>query len=603
MSQTNQSQQVTQPNQSPTPNYIPLAVYTHYSLQRAFTKPEQLASRCKELGITQVAVTDINSVSGVIKAYKALSKAGVKLIYGIHYKKGEHNFIVLARNPDGWQELLSIGNYGVLADRKYTNVTAIVNINDEASTSYEDLRLKMRALHQSLPNLFYGCIDKSTCKDLYEKVVNSGKTVIPLTDVYYARPEDSNKLQIMMCALHKATLKNYESKMQSEHLRFFSNQKFHLKSYEEMLEFGFTGTELAATVDLGSEHDSFSLARKPSLPKFSEDENGDLRNLCRAGWKKLVAPLFHKPSGKLYEEYVDRVKYELGVLEEVGFSGYFLITHDYVNAARQRGDMIGFARGSGGGCIVSYLIGNTQIDPVEYKLPFSRFINKGRLSADNFSFPDLDIDFPQATRKKTIEYIRDKYGRDHVCQICTFSSLQGRSALREVLRIKGELDQGQINSITEFVPDKAKLSDVLEEIAREGGVASTILWALEHTPEKFNDWCKLKEDGSLEGELAEDFGIAIELEGTYKSYSKHASGLIISPVPLDTICIMTADKKNKDEKISSFEMKDLEFSGLVKFDILGTAVLDKIMLCRKLVQFGDVEDEDVDIEIDVEGED
>lgn len=605
MSQKNQLGQDTQPSESSgSPEYVPLAVYSHYSLQKAFTKPEQLAARCKELGIKQVALTDINSISGVIKTYKALKKADIKLIYGIHLKKDSYNFVLLARNLAGWQELLSIGNYGVNPEKRYENVTAIVNLNDEAGTLFEDLRLRMRELYKCIPNLFYGCVDKSTCESLYEKVVKSGKTVIPLTDVYYAKPADSNKLQIMLCALHKATMKNYQDKMQPEHLRFFSNQSFHLKSYDEMLEFGFTEDELKTTVDLGSEHECFSLLKRPSLPKFPDVENESeaLKELCRKGWKKLIAPKFTNTGSKLYQEYVDRVKYELGILDEFDFPGYFLITQDFVNAARKRGDMIGFARGSGGGCIVSYLVGNTQIDPVEYKLPFSRFINKGRLSGDNFSFPDLDIDFPQATRKLTIEYIKQKYGRDRVCQICTFSSLQGKSALREVLRIKGELDQGQITNITELIPDRAKLSDVLEEIAREGGVPSTILWALEHTPEKFTDWCKLKGDGTLEGELAEDFAIAIELEGTYKSYSKHASGLVISPVPLDTICILFTDKKNNNETISSFEMKDLESCGLVKFDILGTAVLDKIMLTRKLVQFGDVEDEDIDFEDDDSGE-
>ena len=323
--------------------------------------------------------------------------------------------------------------------------------------------------------------------------------------------------------------------------------------------------------------EEYELTGPPMLPDFDcpegFDQNEYLKELCRHGWKKKLIP-----AKKVYldvdkQEYLDRVKTELEVIFKAGLSGYFLIVQDIVNYVKDKGWIAGPGRGSAAGCLVSYLLGITEVDPIEYGLIFERFYNEGRNTDDYISLPDIDVDVPAEHRDEVIDYIKEKYGQENVSQMITFGRLQGRSALKEVLRISDAVSFSEMNEITDCIPDEAMISDQLELMDKED--RSIIRWALENESDNLNGWCKINEEGKLEGELAKFFEQAIKIEGTNKSQGKHPAGVIISKHKLKDVCPMIKDATGKD--IAGFEMNDLESQGHVKFDILAIDLLSKIM--------------------------
>lgn len=240
---------------------------------------------------------------------------------------------------------------------------------------------------------------------------------------------------------------------------------------------------------------------------------------------------------------------------------------------------------SAAGCLVSYLIGITSIDPIKYGLLFERFYNSGRNSKNNTSMPDIDVDVPINKRESIIQYIKDKYGHDKVSQMITFNTIKGRGALKDVLRVYGNISFEEMNRITQNIPDEAKIADELQEMKEETGESSIIRWSLENNAEKLKEWCYIDENNELQGPLAKRFEQAIRLEGTKSNQSKHAAGIAISANSLNEICPMIYDSKN-DQLIAGMEMQDLESIGIIKFDILGVAMLDKIMTIEQLLKQG-----------------
>jgi DNA polymerase-3 subunit alpha len=323
---------------------------------------------------------------------------------------------------------------------------------------------------------------------------------------------------------------------------------------------------------------------KPVLPQFPypsefNNESEYLRQLCREGWKQKIEKYIDK---SYHHKYVDRIKYELEVLENAGLSSYFLIVRDILQFVRDNGWLPGPGRGSAAGCLVSYLIGITNIDPIKYDLLFERFYNSGRNTKDRISMPDIDVDVPITQRDTIIQYIKNKYGQDKVSQMITFNTLKGRGALKEVLRVYDNISFEEMNAITKNIPDEAKIADELQEIKEEEGEASIIKWSLENNPDKFKEWCEIDEDGQLKGPLAKRFEQAIRIEGTKYNQSKHAAGIAIAAKPLCEICPMVFDTKT-NQNMAGLEMNDLDALGVIKFDILGIALLDKIMFVNQLI--------------------
>ena len=408
---------------------------------------------------------------------------------------------------------------------------------------------------------------------------DTGIPCVATADSHYPTKQDASDQRLLLCSSVKTTLNKIESKMSAGEdvglSSFFRSNNYHIPSSEEIESIN-TEEEIQNSSLISDMCEEYDILGSPILPKFkcpndlTEDEY--LRELCRHGWRDLLkaANKIEDP-GKL-NSYLDRIKKELSVIQDANLSGYFLIVRDIVNYVKSNEWLPGPGRGSAAGCLVSYLVGITQVDPIEHDLIFERFYNAGRNTDDHISLPDIDIDVPAERRDDTINYIRSKYGNNKVGQMITFGRLQGRGALKEVFRVHEACTFDEMNTITKNIPQEHEISDQLQDMDEP----SIIKWALINQPEGLKEWCHVNEDEQIEGKYSKLFEQAIRLEGTYKSQGKHAAGVVISSENLSEVCPMVRDKHG-EEKVAGLEMQDLESMGHVKFDVLGINFLDKIM--------------------------
>jgi DNA polymerase-3 subunit alpha len=533
-------------------DWFPLINYTHYSLLKGFSKPEELAQKCKDNGYPACGICDYKTISGAVAFYKACKKVGIKPIIGCSF-----NFISLfAKNKKGWHDLIEL----------------VSSIEDDTKDD---------------------ACDEVFARGNLIKIFNAPSESMPVS--YYTNKEDAKLHRVLLCSDMKTTLPkilkcirpdnrggiNIDSKFPNEHsdkLVYFMQDSFYVKNKNES-----KGLDKSKLKEIYDQCEDYDILNKPMLPKFEcpggITEESYLKELCRKGWKKLLIEQNKVADEKNKQKYLDRFKEEFDIIKDANLFGYFLIVHDIIKYVNDRGWLSGPGRGSAAGCLISYLIGITKIDPIEFDLLFARFYNAGRNTADHISLPDIDIDVPGTKRDEIIAYLKDKYGHSRVSQMLTFGRLQGKSAIKEVLRINEACSFGEMNAISNCIPDEAKISDQLAEMDDED--RSIIRWALINNAEELRDFCRLSEDGKLEGEYAEYFEQAIQIEGTFKTQGKHAAGVVISAEPLQKVCPMVK-QKGSSEKIAGLEMTDLEALGHVKFDILGINLLDKIMKIEEL---------------------
>lgn len=609
-------------------NYFPLHVHSHFSLLDGLSKPEDIVSRCEEIGVDGCALTDHGSISGHIQFLSKMKKAGKKPLLGCEFyvsnedstvknsrNRKNHHLCIIAKNDDGWRDLVEMVSKSHDEENFYhNNRLDLPTIFDFASRGnimafsghigshmsnilYDDdayiiSNWKEAATHRALEfkeafgeNFFLEVqlmdqknfprqTEIGACIREISKL--TGIPCVATQDAHYARKEDAKDQRILLCSNLGVTIQK-ASTPEFGMSAFFRSEQYHIPSLEEMQQWN-TQEEIENTGLFASMVSDYeNILRQPVLPKFEcpDGMNPDeyLRKLCRDGWAKHI-------TGKVpldkHAEYADRVKMELDVLQGAGLSSYFLIVGDIINYVRDNGWLPGPGRGSAAGCLVSYLIGITSIDPIPYGLLFERFYNAGRNTPGRVSMPDIDMDVPKYSREKVIQYIRDKYGEEHVGQMVTFQTMKGRGALSDVFRAYGGISFNEIKDITKNIIEEHKISDELEKMKEERGESSIIQWCLEHTPDKLSEWCKINDDGELTGEYADRFEQAIRLEGTKTVQSKHAAGVIIAPEPLNQMCPMLTDR-DTGNKIAGFEMEDLEAIGGIKFDVLGVAALDKSM--------------------------
>lgn len=560
-----------------------------------------------------------------------MKKAGKKPILGIEFyacnqsatiqtpeNRSTPHLPILAKNDQGWRQLVKLVSASNLKKHYYykprlsleelsefldgsligfsghlgSHMADAVLDNNNPRENWLELGIKKALYLQSIFGegnfwLEVQLMDREhnplqvTVADMIREISKqTGIACIGTPDAHYASKEQADDQRILLCANMKTTLKE-ASKPDFMLSGFFRSDNFHIPSYEEMVAYGHTQEELDNTVKIADQIEEYSeILKDPSIPVIfdqqfnSADEH--LRHLCREGWKVLIKDIIPKDK---QQEYVDRVNEELQILTEANLSGYFLICTDILNYARKKGWLPGIARGSAGGCLVSYLIGITGLDPVKYDLLFSRFFDSSRKN----SMPDIDMDIPVEHRNEIIEYIKEKYGEENVCQMATFSTLKGRGALQAVFKAYDTISVEEGNKITKCIEEEAKIADELKDM----DYPSSIIWTLENT-KRLDEWCYYK-DGNLDGPMAAEFAQAIRIEGCKSNQSKHASGIVISPKPLAECCPMILDTKSK-KPIAGLEMGDLEAIGMVKFDILGLALLDKVMGVSSILQKGHIDE-------------
>ena len=526
-------------------SWIPFNCKTHFSLLKAFSKCDKLAQKCKEYGYKACAIADIGSVSGAINFHQACRKHGVKPLLGCDFG----SYILIAKNKDGWIDLIKIVSQESLDVLKDAAARGnLICITPSPQNGYTQL---------------FGAANHF-CYD-YMK-----------SRVFYVTKDEAEPHRVLLCSGMKTTLPKAQALItkgeEIDNREFFKSDNFYLPTPDEIKD---SDEQIKLLNHIADMCEDYEVTSKPMLPHFecpegfNEDEY--LTELCRDGWRKRLIPDGKVKGGDKKNEYLQRIKKELDVIFKAQLSGYFLIVQDIVNYVKKRGWLAGPGRGSAAGCLVSYLIGVTEVDPIEYGLIFERFYNEGRNTEGHVSLPDIDVDVPAQYRDEIIDYIKQKYNPENVSQMITFGRLQGRAALKEVLRINDAVSFAEMNEITQHIPNEADISDQLELMDDR----SIIRWSLLNESEKFKEWCIMNDDGELDGSLANLFDQAIKIEGTNKSQGKHAAGVIIAKEKLKDICPMTLDKSG--QTIAAFEMNDLESQGHVKFDILGIDLLNKIM--------------------------
>jgi DNA polymerase-3 subunit alpha len=570
-------------------SYALLNLKSHYSLLLSTLIPSKLPNVLKEKGVTSCAITDYSTLSGTVQFYKALKPAGIKPILGetfnITLPDGTHeHLILLAKNKAGWLELIKLNSLSHSEDR----------FNKKPCLFIDDLKDygsgNLIAISESIQTYFdifrddfrvgiYGFT--KNVEKLRTFVKEKKLRAIMLANPHYHKGLEADH-KILLATKLKTILSNLENRTEKEApelLPFLYSNRFYIPDAEELKNY-FTEDELRETAMVADSIEEFDITSTPILPNFDCPNNLSsddyLVELAREGWKLRLSWKLKKSEPK-YNEYANRVKYELDVIKDANLASYFLIVQDIVNFVKKNDWLAGFARGSAAGCLVSYLVNITSVDPLVYDLLFERFYNAGRKG----SLPDIDIDIPITKRAETIDYIRNKYGHDKVGQMITFQTIKGKAAIKDVLRAYGTFSFDEINKITEHIEDEAKIADELQEMKEEEGESSIIKWALENKSEELKEWVHL-DNGKISGPLALQFEQAIRLEGIKAAASKHAAGIIVTPVRLNEYAPMVWDAKTKTQ-IVGVEMNDAETMGLVKLDLLGIAACDKVMkICQEL---------------------
>jgi len=575
-----------------------LHVHSHYSLLDGLPKIDALIARVKELGMDSVALTDHGALYGAIEFYKKAKSAGVKPIIGIEAyiatgdmrekrqmadERQYYHLVMLAKNETGYRNLIKLSSLSHLEGFYYkprmdkaalrTYHEGIIALSacitgevsrkilsgdlenaKEAAREYQDIFGE---------NNFFLELQRHPGIKEQEKV-NAGLITlsrelgIPLVathDVHYLKPEDAEVQDILMA------IQTGDTVAQNDRLTL-KEDDFSLRSPEEMWEFFEDIPEALSNTEKIKDACNLDIPLgKTQLPYFalSDGKNPDhyLQTLCEEGIQKRYGKKGYKN-----KKIIKRLKYELSVIKNTGFSDYFLIVHDFVGWAKQNKIVVGPGRGSAAGSLVSYLLGITNIDPIAYNLKFERFLNPERIS-----FPDIDIDFADHRRDEVIAYIAEKYGDDHVAQIITFGTMAARGAVRDVGRALG-YSYTFCDEIAKMIPFSFTLNEALRRVKELGD-----LYQRDAEARKLLDAAK-------------------KLEGVARHASTHACGLVISRDPLDTIVprqrarTAGADPKKEDGHhaiVTQYEMHSVEDLGLLKIDILGLKNLSIIERALKII--------------------
>ena len=567
------------------PNFVHLHVHTQYSLLDGAAEIGLLLEKAKLLGMSSLAITDHGVMYGCLKFYKQALKMGIKPIIGCEVyvaprslkdkvpKLDENpaHLVLLAANNIGYQNLLKLVSiahvdgfyYKPRIDletlQKYSQ--GLIALSACMSGQIPRLLLagQFEAAQKQLrwyqevfgPDHFYLELQyqqlaeqRGLNRNLAKLAAECGVPMVATNDVHYLNREDAEAHDVLLCIQTGKTVED------TNRMRF-STSEFFLKTPAEMGEIFFDYPEaLENTLKIAERCNVQLELGQLHMPKFQlpagvTPEN-HLETLCRQAImdKKII----------WNEEREERLTYELSIINQMGFPGYFLIVRDFVHFAKKEGIMVGPGRGSAAGSLVAYLLGITNLDPNEHGLLFERFLNPERIS-----MPDIDIDFCFERRGEVISYVRQRFGEDRVAQIITFGTMAARAAVRDVGRVLG-ISYGEVDRVAKLIPREIGIS--LED-------------AISHSPD-------LQEIIRGNPKIAQLMKIALKIEGFPRHASTHAAGVVISDEPLTKF--LPLSRSNEDEIITQFAMEDIESLGLLKMDFLGLRTLTVLRDTQALIE-------------------
>ncbi|MFN8162277.1 MAG: DNA polymerase III subunit alpha [Solirubrobacterales bacterium] len=582
-----------------TPAAVHLHAHSEYSLLDGACKIDAMAARAAELGQPALGLTDHGVMNGAVELYKACRKQGIKPIVGLEA------YLVDDRRAIKEQARYERNHLTLLAesDRGFSNLVKLTSAGflEGFSRGKANVDMELLAQHSDGVIALTGCLQSRFCRRLVEERADDarahlddliqafgpdqvyfevqkngiaeqdkanegivrfarelGRPLVGTADVHYLRREDFDNHAALLCVQTKSTL-------DAPKLSFDTNE-FYIKSSEEMIE-SFaewpdavpTSLEIAERCSLEIELGSLLLPRYPT--ENDEEPEAMLRRIADEG---LRARYGDPPPA----EAVERLEFELGVIEEMGFSSYFLIVWDFVRYAKENGVAVGPGRGSAAGSIVSYSLNITDLDPLANDLLFERFLNPGRKS-----MPDIDIDFSVRGRERMIRYVAEKYGRESVAQIITFGKMAPRAATRDAARVLG-FDYGTGDRLAKQIPEPILgRNPSFEECLKPGQ--------------------ELKRTYDSEPDAKRILDVAQGLEGIIRNNSIHAAAVVIADRPLQEIVPLqlaedrsapaangngngSAKPERQYKIVTQYSMGPIEEIGLLKMDFLGLRNLDVI---------------------------
>lgn len=557
--------------------FVHLHVHTQYSLLDGHSRIKSLVKKAKELGQPALAITDHGYMYGIVEFYNACMEEGIKPIIGVElyttdniYVKNKANrslghLILLAKNGTGYKNLLTIAGLAATDGMYYRPRTDL----DVLAKYHEGIICLSACIQGDVPRLLLdGKKDEAYrlaqhYKDIFGEDyyielqyhgIDEERKVLPMlidlardldiqmaatNDVHYVEKKDAFAQFTLMCMSMGKTVDSEEG------LKYRAPDELYFKSQSEMEAiFGkFAAEAISNTVKIADkcnvviEQGSYHLPTFP-LPDGFESNKEYFTALCRAGLRKRY--------GEAARANWPQLKYEMGVIEKMGFIDYFLIVFDIISFAKSNGIPVGPGRGSAAGAMVAYCLGITDIDPTRYGLLFERFLNPERIT-----MPDVDIDIDPEGRDMVIDHIVEKFGSNRVSQIATFSSLAAKGAIRDVGKALN-LDKGLISKIGAMIP-------------RTPGI--TIKECLES-----NTSLKKEYENTGDGSARKLLDIAMSVEGLYRHTSVHAAGIVIAP---DNLKSFIPVKRDADTNllVSQFDMGSVEMVGMLKVDLLGLKTL------------------------------
>ena len=554
-----------------------LHVHTEFSLLDGAARIKDLVARAKELGMKHLAITDHGVMYGTIDFYKECKKQGIKPIIGceVYLAPGSrkerqevngtkyYHLILLAENQTGYKnlvKLVSLANiegmyYKPRVDkellRQYHEGIICLSAciaGDVPQALIQNNKEKADRLVREYVDIFgkdnyfleiqnHGLPEERTANaGLIELAEKYGLGLAATNDSHYVRREDSEFHDILLCIQMSKTVDD------PDRMRFNSDD-YYLKSPEEMAalfpeypEALSNTVKIAERCQVDFEFGHIQLPYYP-IPEAYKDDEAYLRALCEKALPSRYA--------EVTEEVSQRLEYELSIIHRMGYDSYFLIVWDFINHSREQGISVGPGRGSAAGSIVAYLLGITNLDPLKYDLLFERFLNPERVT-----MPDIDIDFCYIRREEVIDYVKERYGYDHVAQIVTFGTMAAKGAVRDVGRALG-MSYAQVDAIAKLIPNELKMT--LDKAMK----AST---EFRHIYES-----------SEEARRLIDF--ARKVEGLPRHSSTHAAGVVIAKHPLTDYLPVSV---SEGTLVTEFDKDHVEELGLLKMDFLGLRTLTVI---------------------------
>ena len=581
------------------PRFIHLRLHTEYSLLEGAMRVKKLPGMVAEAGMPAVAVTDTNNMFCALEFSETAAKAGVQPIIGcqidVDYdpvRPGERPvpfaaLVLLAQNRQGYENLMKLNSCLYLrGDGTLPHVT-LEELADHGAgliclTGGPDGPLgrllqtgnrgKAEALLTRLQGIYADRLyielqrhpgegglpeaEKLTERGHVELAYARDLPLVATNDVYFPKAAMYEAHDALICIAQGAYVD------QSEPRRRLTPQHY-FKTPEEMAAlFADLPEALENTVEIARRCAYRARTHDPILPRFAENEVEELRRQANEGLQARLAVIPHAAS---VEEYQARLDFELGIIEGMGFPGYFLIVADFIKWAKDHDIPVGPGRGSGAGSLVAYALTITDLDPLRYSLLFERFLNPERVS-----MPDFDIDFCMDRREEVIRYVQEKYGRDRVGQIITFGALLSKAAVRDVGRVL-QMPFMQVDRLSKMIPvEGVKPVSISQAVAQE---------------ERIRAEMRETEQDRREGRtnpVRRLFDYAEQIEGLLRNASTHAAGVVIGDRPLDELVPLYRDPRS-DMPATQFNMKWVEPAGLVKFDFLGLKTLTVVQNAIELI--------------------